>query len=69
MQANRKYIYFSKLTLIYILPRSKNQNAANLRLQTFEKKPVNFLWHCTRVNIKPEIILLTEVPFQRFPFL
>ena len=53
-----------KSTHLAIIPQQSAKNAANLPLHTYEKK-VDFFCCTTQASA---IILLTQVPLQKFPF-
>ena len=67
MQVNKKYIYASKNHPFTCFPAAEHHNTVNLALR---EKPVDFLYGAARTSaLAPEIILLTQVPLQKFPFL
>ena len=70
MAANRKYIYVSEKAPIYMLPRCKAQKYSKYRVTDIREKTVNFYHGTARTpSLDPKILLLTEVPLQKFPFL
>ena len=50
MQANKIYIYARKKHPFASYPTAKYPNAANLRLQTYDKKPVDFFNNTARAS-------------------
>ena len=70
MQANKTYIYGRKKHPFAIYPAAKHPNAANLRLQTYDKKRVDFFNNTARAStLTLPIIFKIQVPLQKFPFL
>ena len=50
-------------------PAAKHENAENLALQTYEKNQWTFYITARALTLAPAIILLTQVPLQKCPFL
>ena len=70
MQANSKYIYVSEKAPIYMLPASKAPKCSKIKVTDIREKPVDFFHSNARKStLAPEIILITEVPVQKFSFL
>ena len=71
MQFNRKYILLAKNhSFTRCLPRSEAPNCSKFMVTDIREKPVEFFYDTARVStLAPEIILLTEVSLQKFPFM
>ena len=64
------YIYARKKHPFASYPAAKHPNAENLRLQTYNKKPVDFFNDTARaLTLALAIIFKIQVPLQKFPFL
>ena len=64
------YIYARKKHPFASYPAAKHPNAANLRLQTYDKKPVDCFNNTARsTTLALAIIFEIQVPSQKFPFL
>ena len=71
MQANRNINLWLKKAPIYRFSRSKApKHTTNLPLQKYEKNQQTIFYCSTRAStLVPAIILLIQVPLQKFPFL
>ena len=64
------YIYVRKKHPFASYPAAKHSNAANLRLQTYDKNQWTFFYNAARASVLAlAIILKIHVPSQKFPFL
>ena len=70
MQTNRKiHLCQQKSTHLHVVPQQSTK-IQQISVTNIQEKPVNFPYSTTRAStLAPEIILLTQVPLQKFPFL
>ena len=65
----KKYIYVSKKTPIYMFSHSKAHKHSKFSITNIREKAVDFYGTTRASALASEIILLTQVPLQKFPFL